>query len=64
MVSKQPSSASDGESSVLPSPELASALPTELSKESTTLGIDDLQLVQNWTLEAHKGFNDDIEDET
>ena len=35
-----------------------------MSEESTTLSVTDLQLLQNWTLEAYKGFGDTAEEES
>ena len=34
---------------------------SELNEQTTALGITDLRLLHNWTLEAYKGFGDTIE---
>ena len=37
---------------------------SELNEQTTALGIIDLRLLHNWTVEAYKGFGDTIEEES
>lgn len=49
--------------SALSTPEL-SLPPTELTEQSTTLSINDLRLLHNWTLHAYKALGNSDEERT